>query len=70
MQQQHLYKLLTRAALAGTHANVETVLRDYLAREWAAREGVSVEAGIEIFGHSGKRLSAVRAITHESRASG
>jgi hypothetical protein len=40
---------------------VETVLRDYLAREWAAREGVSVEAGIEIFGHSGKRLSAERA---------
>ena len=40
-------------ALAGTHVNVEGVLRDYLAREWAARRRVPLERGVALFGPSG-----------------
>ena len=44
---------LWHAVLAGTHANVEGVVRDYLAREWAARRKQPLERGLELFGPSG-----------------
>lgn len=41
-------------SMSGTHANVEDVLRDYLAREWAARRGQPLKRGEALFGKTGE----------------
>jgi hypothetical protein len=46
----------------GTHANVEHIVRDYLAREWAARRGVSIEDGIALFGTHGAHAHSLRCV--------
>jgi hypothetical protein len=51
---QSIIAVFSLARLAGTHANVEAVLRDYLAREWAARRQQPLERGVALFGPSGE----------------